>query len=69
MNGNKVCKHAGRTRWIFENDEKYPLLSQRWQGIFCATASVFWVNTNLRRRMCAHFQCWYIFLSEGGKYI
>ena len=55
MNGSNVCKHAGRTRWIFENDGKYPLLSQRRQGIFCATASNFGVNTNLRRRMCAPF--------------
>ena len=52
-----------------ENDGKYPLLSQRWQGIFCATASNFGVNTNLRRRMCAPFPMLVYFFSEGEKYI
>ena len=69
MNGNKVCKHAGRTRWIFENDGKYPLLSLRRQGIFCATASNFGLTPTYAVACAHHFQSWYIFLSEGGKYI
>ena len=69
MKGNKVCNKHGVPVGFLRMTENIPCCPKDGKGYFVRRQVILGLTPTYAVACAHHFQCWYIFLLEGGKYI